>query len=72
MVTSDEYRHGPTGTLARLAQRLSKVFASPTTWRRLIRVRQWRRPRQRVHPAKPKIGIRAARANEIWHADAIR
>lgn len=70
MVTSDEYRHVPTGTLARLAQRLGKVFASPTTWRRLVRVHQWRRPRQRVHPAKPKIGIRAARANEIWHVDA--
>jgi transposase InsO family protein len=70
MVTSDEYRHVPTGTLARLAQRLGKVFASPSTWRRLVRVHQWRRPRQRVHPAKPKVGIRAARANEIWHLDA--
>ena len=70
MVTSDEYRHVPTGTLARLAQRLGKVFASPTTWRRLVRVHQWRRPRQRVHPAKTKMGIRAARANEIWHVDA--
>ena len=70
MVTSDEFRHVPTGTLARLAQRLGKVFASPSTWRRLVRLRQWRRPRQRVHPAKPKLGIRAARANEIWHVDA--
>ena len=69
MVTSDEYRHVPTGILARLAQRLGKVFASPTTWRRLVRVYQWRRPRQRVHPAKPKVGIRASRANEIWHVD---
>jgi len=40
MVTSDEYRHVPTGILARLAQRLGKVFASPTTWRRLVRVHQ--------------------------------
>jgi len=30
MVTSNEYRHVPTGTLAILAQRLGKVFASPT------------------------------------------
>lgn len=59
----------PTGTLARLAQRLGKVFASPTTWYRLVREHQWRRPRQRVHPAKPKVGIRASRANEIWHVD---
>ena len=28
IVTSDEFRHVPTGTLARLAQRLGKVFAS--------------------------------------------
>ena len=25
--------------------------------------------RQRVHPAKPKVGIRASQANEIWHVD---
>ena len=69
MVTSDEYRHVPTGTLARLAQRLGKVFASPNTWRRLVRLHRWRRPRQRVYPAKPTVGIRAMRANEIWHID---
>ena len=69
MVTSNEYRHVPTGILARLAQRLGKVFASPTTWYRLVRDHQWRRPRQRVHPAKPKVGIRASQANEIWHVD---
>jgi transposase InsO family protein len=67
--TSDEYRHVPTGTLALLAQRLGKVFASASTWYRLIREHQWRRPRQRIHPAKPKIGIRASRPNEIWHID---
>ncbi len=69
MVTGDEYRHVSTGTLARLAQRLGRVFASPTTWYRLVRAHKWRRPRQRVHPAKPTIGIRATRANEIWHVD---
>jgi transposase InsO family protein len=69
MVTSEEYRHVPTATLARLAQRLGKVFASPTTWYRLVRRFQWRRPRQRVHPSGPKVGIRAARPNEIWHVD---
>ena len=69
MVTSDEYRHIPTGILAVLAQRLGRVFASATTWYRLVREHQWRRPRQRVHPAKPKVGIRASHANEIWHVD---
>ncbi len=69
MVTSDEYRHVPTGTLALLAQRLDKVFASPTTWHRLVRLNKWRRPRLRVHPSKPKVGIRAFASNEIWHVD---
>jgi putative transposase len=67
MVTSEEYRHVPTGTLALLAQRLGKVFASASTWYRLVRIHKWRRPRGRVHPAKPKLGIRAVNPNEIWH-----
>ncbi len=69
MVTSDEYRHVPTATLAVLAQRIGRVFASPTTWFRLVRRYKWRRPRLRVHPAKPKLGIRASSPNEIWHVD---
>ena len=69
MVTSYEYRHVPTGTLARLAQRLGKVFVSATTWYRLVREHKWRRGRQPVYPAKPKTGIRATRATEIWHVD---
>jgi putative transposase len=43
MVTSDEYRHVSTRVLAVLAQRLGNVFASPTTWYRLIRAHKWRR-----------------------------
>src|SRR5690606_6793893 len=39
------------------------------TWYRLIRKNQWRRPRKRIHPAKPKLGIRATRPNELWHVD---
>ena len=38
MVTSDEYRHVPIGVLAIFAQRLKKVFASTSTWYRLIRL----------------------------------
>ncbi len=69
LVTCDDYRHVPTGTLAILAQRLGKVFASASTWRRLVKLHKWRRTRQRVHPAKPKVGIRAMKSNEIWHID---
>ena len=56
MVTALEYRHVPTGTLTVLAQRLGNVCASPSTWYHLVRKFGWRRPRLRVHPAKPKVG----------------
>jgi putative transposase len=69
MVTSPEYRHVPTGTLAVLAQRLGTVWASPSTWYHLVRKYGWRRPQLRVHPATPKIGLRATRADEMWHID---
>ena len=69
MVTSLEYRHIPTGTLAMLAQRLGKVYTSASTWYRLVREHGWRRPRQRVHPLKAKVGIRASKADEFWHID---
>jgi putative transposase len=69
MVTDPEYRHVPTGRLALLAQRLGTVVASPSTWYRLIREHRWRRLRQRVHPGKPKVGLRTERPNEAWHVD---
>ena len=69
MVTALDYRHVPIGTLAVLAQRLGTVWASPSTWYRLVRKFGWRRPRLRVHPAKPKVGLRTTRADEVWHID---
>jgi putative transposase len=69
MVTALEYRHVPTGSLAVLAQRLGKVWASPSTWYRLVRQNGWRRPRLRLHPAKPKVGLRTTQPNEMWHID---
>ena len=68
-ITHREHRHVPTSTLALLAQRLGKVFASATTWSRLVRTRGWRRPRTRVYPAKPKVGLRASEPNQYWHID---
>src|SRR5262249_32674171 len=50
-----------------LQQRLGKVWASPSTWYRLARKFGWRRPRLRVHPAPPKVGLRTTRPNEMWH-----
>ena len=69
MVTSHDYRHMPIGTLALFAQRLGRVFASASTWSRKARERGWSRPRKRVYPAKPKVGIRASKPNEYWHLD---
>jgi hypothetical protein len=69
MVTSPAYRHVPTGTLAVVAPRLGTVWASPSTWDRLVRQNGWRCPRLRVHPANPKIGLRTTRADELWHLD---
>ena len=69
MVLAPEYRHMPVSTLAAYAQRIGKVFASPSTWGKLIRERGWLRPRQRVHPAKPTLGVRATAPNEVWHID---
>jgi transposase InsO family protein len=43
--------------------------AATRTWARLIRERGWRRPRQRVYPARPKEGIRATRPGELLHID---
>jgi transposase InsO family protein len=70
MATSEQYRHLPISRLALLAQRLKKVYASASTWARLIRERGWRRPRQRVYPAKAKVGVRAEKPDEYWHVDA--
>jgi hypothetical protein len=60
MVLAPEHRHMPLGTLARYAQRIGKVFSSASTWAKLVREHGWRRPRQRVHPPKPTVGVRAS------------
>jgi hypothetical protein len=69
MVLAPEHRHMPVGTLAVYAQRLGKVFASVTTWSKLIREHGWHPPRKRLHPPKPTIGVRATRPDETWHID---
>jgi len=46
------------------------VFASSSTWGKLIKERGWIRPKKRLYPEKPKIGIRADSPNGIWHIDS--
>jgi len=69
LVTGCDYRHMSIRALALHAQRIGKVFAHPATWAKLIRERNWLRPRRRVYPSKPKIGVRADRPNAAWHVD---
>jgi len=69
MVESSDHRHMSLRALALHAQRVGKVIASPSTWYRLVKNAGWRRPRNRVYPAKPKIGIRARAPGELLHLD---
>ncbi len=69
MVESSDHRHISLRGLALHAQRIGRVIASPSTWYRLVKNAGWRRPRNRVYPAKPKIGVRASAPGELLHLD---
>ena len=69
LVTSKEYLHFSITSLALFAKRRGLVFASLTVWYRTVREFSLRRPRIRIYPQKPKVGIRAAAPNQIWHLD---
>lgn len=67
--TSDSYSHYSVMALSWAAKKAGDVFASATTWSKVIKRLKLRRPGKRVYPAKPKIGIRASAPNRIWHLD---
>ena len=69
LVLAPKHRHMPLRTLAPQTQRDGKVFASVTTWAKLVRKGGWRRPRGRLYPPKPTVGVRATQTNEVWHID---
>ncbi len=69
MVEGREYRFMSIRALALHAQRIGKVFASPSTWYDLVRRKGWRRARKRLYPAKPEIGVRATTKGELLHLD---
>jgi putative transposase len=69
LVTSKKYLHFSIPSLALFAKRRGLVFASLTLWYRTVREFSLRRPGIRVYPDKPKVGIRAAAPNQIWHLD---
>jgi putative transposase len=69
MAESADLQHMPVSVLSAHAQRIGRVFASASTWARMIRKNGWRRPRKRIHPRPSRIGIRAQRIGELLHID---
>jgi putative transposase len=67
--TLDTFSHYSVMGLSWAAKKAGDVFASATTWSKVIKRLKLRRPGKRVYPAKPKIGIRASAPNRIWHLD---
>jgi putative transposase len=71
-VTDFAFRHLSVASLALLAARRGDAITSASTWYREVRRQGLRRPRKRIHPRRPKVGVRASAPNEIWHIDASR
>ena len=69
MVEDDAYKHFSLRSLALLGQRTGRAYASYHTWSRLVLTHGWRRPRRRLYPAKPRVGIRATRPGALLHVD---
>ena len=69
LVMAADLPHMPIRTLALYAQRTGQVVACVSTWFRIIAEREWLRPRLRLYPDKPTIGIRAQEPNGLWHID---
>ena len=55
--------------MAIYAKRQGEIFASAATWARVIRRLGLNRQFERVHPPKPRLGIRASAPFQIWHLD---
>jgi hypothetical protein len=71
LVKSPDHAHYSVLSLSLLAKRLGLVFASPSTWGRVIREYGLKRTRNREYPPKPKVEIRASAPNQIWHLDTL-
>ena len=67
--TNKKLAHVSTTSLAWLAKRRGELFASATTWCKLVRKEKLRTALPRVYPATPKVGIRAEHPCQIWHID---
>ena len=70
LVTNVAYRHFSITSLVLFAARQGAVVASRSTWYREMKRQGLRRPRKRIHPKRPKHGVRADSPNQLWHIDA--
>ena len=61
--------HFPIRALALFAQREDLAHVSVGTWYRTIKKRGWRRPRFRIHPRSPTVGLRASYPGQYLHID---
>jgi transposase InsO family protein len=68
-LTDMAYAHFSILSLSWLAKRSGDVFASPSSWSRIVREYGLNRKQKRIYPAKPKIGVRALNPGQIWHLD---
>ena len=68
-VISKDLAHYSIPSLAWLAKRQQVVFASLSSWYRVIKEYNLKRSFKRIYPPKPKIGIRSLAPNQIWHLD---
>ncbi len=69
LVTSKRYSHLSIQSLCIFAQRQGLLFCSLDSWYKYKKIFNWNRPRTIQNTKIEKIGIRASRANEIWHVD---
>ena len=67
--TDPKLAHLSTSALSLLAKRKADLFASATTWCRIVREKKLRPLLRRVYPAKPKTGVRAKLPGQILHVD---
>ena len=68
-VTSKKFARVSVSSLQLLAQRTGTFFCSIDTWYKYIRHFEWKRPWTAEKRKFRKTGIRAFKANEIWHLD---
>ena len=69
MYLDKRYLHYSISSLALKAKAIKEVFASSSTWSRVIRQYKLNRSKKRIYPARPRVGIRAERVGQIWHLD---